>query len=364
MKTKNHFGYLPLALFLAASLLLIAGGLSRPYKPDDMESPDIDVWYGPHQEFGMAGLAQRWVNILGNVSDSQSTVTSLRYRLNDGPPVDLRLGPDNRRLANPGDFNIEIDPAQLKVDENRLVIEAANGKGSHADSTVLITYEKHDTPLPLPYKIDWATVKNIQHVLQVVDGRWQRDASGVRPLEMGYDRMLAVGDSRWTNYVVTVPVTVHGVDLSAFQSKEGGIHGGISVDMRWIGHSDDPRRCPPPRCGWNPVGAFGKFFFKPDANNYLGLKVLEKEDTFPTIPYQFETGHTYVFKVSVRSTPQGNRYQMKVWEQGVQSEPADWMFDRTASPELDRFQPDHGAFALVAHYTDVTFGNVLVEAVK
>ena len=31
--------------------------------------PVIDIWYGTSQVFGNPGLAQRWVNILGNVSD-------------------------------------------------------------------------------------------------------------------------------------------------------------------------------------------------------------------------------------------------------------------------------------------------------
>lgn len=342
--------------------MIFAGIASRVFAVDKDSPPTIDVWYGPHQVFGRAGLAQRWVNILGNVADPDSQVANLSYRLNGGDPVTMRIGPDSRRLLNPGDFNVELDPAQLKAGDNRLVIEAVNSSGAKSTVSVTVTYEKRAGPLPLPYTIDWSKVGSAQEVLQIVDGKWRWDAQGIRPLELGYDRMLAIGDSRWTNYQATVPVTVHGVDPNAFQAKESGDHAGISVDMRWIGHSDDPRACPPPHCGWNPVGAFNKFFFMPDGNNFLGLKLQEKEEGFPTIPYRFVVGHTYVFKAAVRTTPQGNRYQFKVWDQATEKEPAAWMFDRVTTPGMTSTEPDHGAFSLVAHHTDVTWGNVVVEA--
>ena len=31
--------------------------------------PNIDVWYGPYQVFGQAGIPQRFINVMGNAAD-------------------------------------------------------------------------------------------------------------------------------------------------------------------------------------------------------------------------------------------------------------------------------------------------------
>ena len=46
--------------------------------------PSIVVWRGSPQTFGQVGVPQRWVNVLGNVDDSNG-IGSLSYRLNSGP---------------------------------------------------------------------------------------------------------------------------------------------------------------------------------------------------------------------------------------------------------------------------------------
>ena len=75
--------------------------------PDDSETaaagvpPLIDVWYGPNQSFGHLGNPQRWVSILGRVSDGNG-VKSLKYSLNGGPQQSVAVGPDSRRLAASG----------------------------------------------------------------------------------------------------------------------------------------------------------------------------------------------------------------------------------------------------------------------
>jgi hypothetical protein len=357
LHNRARQGYLLVALML---LLITAGFAPRIIASLDRTPPVIDVWYGNHQTFGQPAMAQSWVNILGNVSDPQSGIATLRYRLNNGSFVSARIGPDDRRLEKPGDFNLEIDPAALREGDNTVLIEARNHTGLKTQATVTVTY--HHGKASLPFQIDWSKVTDAQQVLQIVDGKWTWDASGIRPVELGYDRMLNVGDATWTNYEVTVPVTVHGIDPDAFKESAGGDHAGISIDMRWIGHSDDPRKCDPePHCGWNPVGNFNKYWFLPSGNNYLGLKILEDEKEFATLPYKVQIGHTYIFKTSVQTTPKGNLYRFKVWEPSVQDEPPDWMFERLATPGLGGLtNPDHGGFALVAHETDVTFGNITV----
>ncbi len=359
MIKKIRYSMLPLILVIAASVIIIPTRLLPLYaKYTDKTPPVITVWYGQHQHFGQNGLAQRWVNVLGNASDPQSSISKLSYRLNGGAPVAMRMGPANRRLWLPGDFDVELDPNSLRAGDNQVSITAVNGSGQVTTTQVTVTFQ-HKVP-KLPYVIDWSKVKDLQQVLQVVDGKWQWDANGIRPVELGYDRMLALGDTSWTNYMITVPVTVHGFDEAAFNEKESGNHAGISVDLRWLGHSNDPVVCAPPHCGWNPVGDFNKYFYKPNGDHFLGLKVKEKQDNFPTLPYEFHIGHTYIFKASVQTTAQGNLYRMKVWEQGT-PEPAKWMFEQVAVPGSGpEDNPPSGGIALVAHHSDVTFGNVTV----
>ena len=143
----------------------------------------------------------------------------------------------------------------------------------------------------------------------------------------------------WTDYQVTVPVTVHGFDKSAFIQATGGRHAGISVDLRWLGHSDVPRICDQPHCGWDPVGNFNKYFYMKDGVTFLGIKVKEKEEGFPTHPYKFQIGHTYIFKASVQTTPRGNQYRMKVWEKGT-PEPTGWTLENLAEyRQRSRLEP-------------------------
>ncbi|MCD4729373.1 MAG: hypothetical protein K8R74_02150, partial [Bacteroidales bacterium] len=68
------------------------------------QGPDIDVWYGDEQSFGQEGVPQRWVNILGNVSDADG-VASLHYTLNGSSNVTLSIGTDGKRLQSEDDFN-------------------------------------------------------------------------------------------------------------------------------------------------------------------------------------------------------------------------------------------------------------------
>ena len=146
-----------------------------------LDGPTITVWYGLDQTFGLYGQPQRWVNILGNVTDPDG-VSSLTYSLNGSfPPVTLRLGPDGRRLASSGDFNADLDIADLLSGLNTLVLTATDGFGNVSIETVTINYFA-DTVWPQPYVIDWSTLtipEEIQDVgqvcgWQVADGKWKR----------------------------------------------------------------------------------------------------------------------------------------------------------------------------------------------
>jgi len=154
------------------------------------------------------------VNILGNVSDPHGVV-SLTYSLNGAPAKALSMGPDTRRLYSPGDFNVDLDYWALPAGMNQLVISATDALGDVANEVV--TVEKiTDQVWPLPYSIDWSTTGQIQDVAQIVDGLWSLQPEGIRPVILGYDRLVDIGDLSWSNYEVTVPVTIHGIDPDGY----------------------------------------------------------------------------------------------------------------------------------------------------
>jgi hypothetical protein len=355
---------------------LYAGGF-HPTIPftTDTSPPVVEIWYGEHQVFGRLGTPQRWINILGKTIDPESGIAWLTYRLNGYPPIALRLGPDRRRLAHPGDFNVEIDWLLLAEGHNRLVFEAMNTAG--LSSQTMVTVEVHHRTWPLPYTIRWSEVENILDVVQVVDGKWTWDANGARPAEHGYDRVLAVGDLSWTDYEVTVPATIHGVDLSGYETSESG-GAGLGVNFHWLGHTDDPHKCRwdrqpiQPHCGWRPNGgsnwySFRRFRPENPQPDYLAIDVdpsPQPEEFSRTQAIEFQFGHTYHFKARVERNPEGLLwYRLKVWEPAVEDEPVDWTLERLAYPgdEVNGVL-QNGSILLVSHHVDVTFGDITITS--
>lgn len=332
------------------------GQHSISYFPENVDSPTdseptIVIWYGLEQSFGHIGTPQDQINILGNVSDPQG-VKSLTYSLNGTDKGNLLIGPDSRRLANPGDFNVEIfyDDSDLLIGANVLVITATDNGDNISEETVTVNYTDVNT-WSLPYDTNWGTAISIQDEAQIVDGLWDIVSGGVRTTEPGYDRLIAIGDVDWDDYEVTVPVTIHDVlyDNSA----------GLGIMMRWNGHTDDPVSGWQPKSGWIPFGAVGWYRWRDDyfgdrlqiygneghilAEDISGRKLVE--DT------------TYMFKMRVESMPdEGALYMLKVWEQGG-LEPPGWDF----MGQADVSDPANGSFLLLAHLVDATFGDVEVD---
>ncbi|NUO06428.1 MAG: hypothetical protein HUU07_13700 [Candidatus Brocadia sinica] len=276
------------------------------------DAPAIHIWYGHHQVFGRFGLPQRWVNILGNVSDPDG-ITSLNYSLNGRPEQPLSLGPDKRRLVSPGDFNIEIAYADLIIGQNQVVIKATDSLGNQTIETVTVECTKGNA-WPLPYAINWSSVEKIQDVAQIVDGLWFLDKNGIRthPDHVGYDRIVAIGDMRWTDYEVTVPVTIHAIDESAFDSSTS-VGPGLGVLFRWQGHTNLPVVCPQPHCGWEPAGGSNWYEWKRNQRNLLHIHAGPGNPPDSPSPstdtHQFETGHTYWFKARVETNYLGQPVQ-------------------------------------------------------
>ncbi|TWU62577.1 hypothetical protein V7x_43120 [Crateriforma conspicua] len=319
------------------------------------EEFSIDVWYGTHQQFGHNGKPQRWVNVLGRLTGHTDSAL-LSYSLNDGELQRLTIGPNRTRLANGGDFNVEIDRRDLRVGENELLLFAEDGDDKTSTSIILVNSDA--APTPLPHRVDWSKAERIQDVAQVTDGLWKLVPGGVRVVEPYYDRVLAIGDESWTNYEVTVPVTFHG--FRAPGPTDGGrnvVHAAIAV--RWPGHADDGKPTQP-RTKWYPLGATAEFMIQdhPDECRWRilggGGKQVRTEE-----PRQIEFGKRYMMKHRVEATSETTTtYGVKFWD-AEQPEPEKW--DVTATEDGD---VTNGGALLLAHYTDVTFGNVTVEPIE
>ena len=123
--TKLTPGSISLIAITTLTLLYASFVQASPLNSPKQSEPVIDIWYGANQSFGQIGNPQLMINILGNVSDPDG-VSSLVYSLNNGPEVPLSIGPDNWRLDEPGDFNVDIQDFDLLDGTNQLVITATD----------------------------------------------------------------------------------------------------------------------------------------------------------------------------------------------------------------------------------------------
>jgi uncharacterized repeat protein (TIGR02543 family) len=315
--------------------------------PGTLPDPDIVVWYGSEQAFGHIGLPQRWVNILGNVSDPDA-IASLTYSLNGGPELPLSIGPDGYRLAAAGDFNVEIDHSNLFSGTNIVLITATDILDNTTIAQVNVEYTSGNT-WPQVYSIDWSSVENIPDVAQVVDGLWTVEGDHIRPVganENTYDRLVAIGDVSWLDYEVTVPITIH---------QFFGSDPGVGILVRWNGHGEDgyqPHRDPP-------FGGLGWFRYPYASTGRLSIMGNGLSDIARDYSgRQLDVEVPYIFKMRVETELDGDSlYSFKVWE-ASDPEPSTW--DLTGyGNDID---PDeaHGSMLLVAHRTDASFGDVTI----
>jgi len=314
--------------------------------------PVLTIFNGGPLRFGTVGLAQPDVNVLGRVSPA-GTITSLTYRVNGGSPVAMGIGPDTRRLANPGDFNVAVPSAALVAGANTITLRAVDiyGRITTQNVTVSLTTGR---AWPIPYTTNWATATNLYDVTQPVDGRWQISGGTVRTTEVGYDRLLAFGDSSWGDFEATVPVTVFSVDPNGYTYTSGSP--GIGFLAHWLGH--DVVDGLQPRWGFvNRFGGIAWFRYRPTGNR-LEIRngtnaLVAQNQTFSALT----PGVTYLFKLRAEqgSATLGPRYSLKVWPASA-VEPATW----NLAARMPLGAVSNGSLLLVAHHVDVAFGNLSV----
>ncbi len=308
--------------------------LSGPTRP-------ITIWYGEQQSFGSPespGGAQDVVNVLGTVSHGPAS-----YRVNGGPPQALALGPDGFRLAGRGDFNLELRrDALFAAPRENLVEFAVDGEDGEAISAP-VRFVVYDEPTRFTStELDFADFVSPVHAsrqVSIVDGLWERTDEGLRVVEPGYDRLIAVGDRTWEGDVeVSADVRIHSWEL----------HGGVGLAVGWQGHAGNEE----PRLDW-PVEALG-WLRNGEDSAQLELVVFDNE-VLGSEPTRAALGTTLTFKVRSQHTGFGQTLvSFKVW-------PA-------ASPEPSEFQLEEsvpargGSVLLVAHFADVTWQSVTMTS--
>jgi hypothetical protein len=196
---------------------------------------------------------------------------------------------------------------------------------------------------PETYSIDWETALSIQSVSQVVDGKWQIANGEVHTVEVGYDRIIAIGDRTWQDYEATVPITFHSIAQTNHQP-------GVGILLRWQGHTTDGDQ---PSTQWWPLGAlmWYRWYDTFERFEMIGDTVGRIADLRASLAF----GTQYIFKARVETIPEGSRYSLKVWDASEQ-EPDDWTLVGTK----DQTDLQSGSFLLISHYVDASFGNVSV----
>lgn len=321
----------------------------------------FDIWYGDEQHFGVLGHPQRWVNVLGHASPAEE-IASLSYTLNNRSPVMLSYHEDKKRIATDGDFNIELDRNTLHSGENIVEITAFNYEGERFTHTVKVHYTFHGKAWELPYRINWSKVTHINDVAQVVDGKWELTKDGIRSVEQYYDRVITFGDDSWRNYEVTTTVIFHDFTPPNTNPNATGVtHAAIAT--RWPGHDIDGNQ---PNVKWFPFGATAEFRIGQDLQQcrwrIFDGKIMRKENRYYAEEERrriIQLEKKYWMKHRVETLDDGSSlYQVKLWEYD-KPEPKEW--------DLKRIEPNdfqYGSALLIAHHTDVTFGDVSVKPVQ
>lgn len=346
-----------------------------------MKDVSIDLWYGDRMFSGRCGTPQKLYTVLGRVSPASGV--KLTARLNGGMRRPVAVGPSIERVLAAGDFLVEFPVARLRRGSNRLELVAEAG-GRSARREVVIERDP-DGHAPLPLDIRWDDECRLSQYAQPIDGRWVRDGDGVRPAEIGYDRLMAVGDVTWSGYEVTVPITLNRLaPLETTHPK--GIGHLFGVLMNWIGHYQlpsmiDPRRRhkvmlkemvqrplrtlglkPPafPKAFWLPQGALFSYHWS-EARKCHALRIESGQTGMPLVEdesgYTIEPGTTHVFRCrSVVGASGLNRHSFKVWPAGSQ-EPGRWLLECDGL----RGELHAGCALLLTHFSDVTYGPIVVR---
>jgi len=344
---KTRCGISSFAFFLYTGLVVLLSGVSACSNNGSIK---IQLWYGDEQYFGFPGNTQKYINILGNVS-SVNAIESAEFTINDGFPVHFLTGTDLHRLAGDGDFNIEFERNLLVNGKNKVLISVRDSLGNKTSAKIQLHYS--DTgKWPLPYSIKWDTVKNIQDVVQVLDGKWELTSDGVRILEPYYDRTLAFGDESWTDYEVKAEVMFHSY-TKPYSGPPNYDVTHAAIASRWPGFDVDNFS---PYRKWYPLGATCEFrlFDNTDSCSFRILGGGKISNMKPQKTHKVRMGETYYMKTGCQSLGADSAlFSARLWHSSDE-EPTEWDIQLIKYPEVIK----SGCALVIAHHTEVTFGAI------
>ncbi len=338
--------------------LIAADALSNTFIGEDRDihfapagRPFIDLWYGDEITFGPNGTPQRFLNILGNASDEDG-IASLTSSLDGAARVDLVLGPDTRRLLRPGDFNVEVPIDGLAPGPHRIELRAVDSTGTTSIRTMSFEWAPLATPPALPLQTDWANAVSVPDQVQVVDGKWEIQDGAVRTLEVGYDRVLAIGDRSFENYEIVFPFVIHGIDKEGAYNSVSGTPG-LGMTVGWTGHYAVGNETP----FWGYWPSTGEAALNWDTPDEVSLGVAgndnQPQSYTGAVRLPFET--KLWMRARVERTDDGPRISMRAWADGS-DEPKQW-----AVSVVEDDGPEAGSVAVVAHHVDVSIGDIAME---
>lgn len=208
---------------------------------------------------------------------------------------------------------------------------------------------------PMPYAAHWTSTASIDEQAQIFEGQWTYDGDGIRPVATGFDRVITLGDTAWTDYEVTAEMT-----FNSFDTSRPVVGSAVGLALGWQGHSDWGQ----PRFG-HPSGglclyaynAFDPLLYRLQIGYSPGPAhdtiVASQNDDLPLgVP------HTMRF----REQDLGNgatRYSCKLWRSD-KPEPSGWTLEADIPHWEGETGTHRGSIVLVAHHADATFGDVTV----
>jgi uncharacterized repeat protein (TIGR02543 family) len=240
------------------------------------------------------------------------------------------------------------------------VITATANDDNSNSTTVVVNYRSNRT-WPIPTTHTW-TSTSLNSVAQVVDGKWAVESGFARIIEVGYDRLIALGDLTWRDFEVTVPIRVDEVDLSGYNPTS--TYPGVGFIVHWTGHTDDPISGWQPKSGWKPYSALAWYAYLNEANQGDGkFQILnDRSNVLVQDPLnrKMQLGVTYYFKLRVEK-PDGQppKYQLKIWQDGTNEPPA-WEMEGEGAVT----DHDYGSILLLAHHVDASFGTIIVNPIN
>lgn len=336
--------------------------------------PDFEIWYGtvdasgdPVLRFGHLGNAQTWCNVPGRVTDDFGEVVSLSYTLDDGSsvsgPFPLSIegvgGLDVFRLQDPGDFNVELDHADLADGMNELTLTATDDDGNVVDQTVWVDYTAGNT-WPLPYSVDWSTVTDLQDAVQFVDGYFRLDSSSGTPRlrnardgqpVYGYDRLFAIGDEGWTDYEFLFDFEVHSLNPDGF--TPGSNSHAFGVIARWPGHSGGSEQ---PQEDFFPIGGLMAYRWYSPTDEHWNAYSTDFSPNIHLGPFfmPVDEGVHYLLRGQVDDLSNGDTlYRLRLWENGA-PEPGDWFLEMT----VPAGGLPSGSLLFIVHDVDASIGDL------